>query len=105
MVFRSLVLDEAALMDAFCLHKPAFDCAYAAGSLCVLMATDPNSHSSKKNGRWLMAGMTGDFLLVVKSCKKVIEKTLYTAPSCDASSLKKKRVTLWLGQENLFGSF
>ena len=52
-----------------------------------------------------MAGMTGDFLLVVKSCKKVIEKTLYTAPSCDASSLKKTRVTLWLGQENLFGSF
>lgn len=51
-----------------------------------------------------MAGMTGDFLLVVKSCKKVIEKTLYTAPSCDASSLKKNLVTLWLGQENLFGS-
>ena len=28
---------SAALMDAFCLHKPAFDCAYAAGSLCSLL--------------------------------------------------------------------
>ena len=54
-------------MDAFCLHKPAFDCAYAAGSLCVLMDTDLNFHCSKKVC-WLIAAVTGDFFLVVKSC-------------------------------------
>ena len=104
-----VVSDEAALMDAFCLHKPAFDCAYAAGSLCVLMDTiDPNSHGSKtsKNmvvhwwrdrDRWLF--------LVVKSCQKMSKGQRENPVHCTLKwciLLEKKLVILW--QKSLKGN-